>query len=258
MSTHNLKRLVMVELKQELDLLEVRLRRNLPASIASPQSQELAGAFQGDLNKYFDNLASFDITNLTTLNTVLGTFSNELQLVIAGYLAKAYIQGSIEMIQWGKTKTTGRPIFFEGPPMQQAIEWANTNGAAMVTRINDETKAQLSQIISDGIANKRGVDGIARDIRAAIADMSTTRSKLIAQTETGNALGQSVIDRSLDMGVNGKEWILGSGGKAGNCQLCKKNANAGVIPIDQEFPSGVMTTLQHPGCTCAVVPAMIK
>jgi len=253
----SLKSLIRKELTEALDLLEISTRRRIPASITSPQNLELARTFEDALNSYFGELARFDIPSVATMNAVIDILDSQLNSIVSGNIARAYIQGSIETLQWGQTKT-GKPIFFEGPPMQQAIDWANEHGAELVKNINEETRSKLSKVIADGIENKRGVDGIARDIRTAIADMSPTRSKLISHTETGNALGQSVLDRSIDMGVNGKEWILGSGGRTGNCDECIANSEAGVIPIDQEFPSGVMTVLQHPGCTCAVLPAMIK
>jgi hypothetical protein len=58
-----------------------------------------------------------------------------------------------------------------------------------------------------------------------------------------------------DMGVTGKEWVLGSGGVEGNCDACLANAAVGVIPVDQEFPTPEADI--HPGCTCAIAPSMM-
>ena len=59
----------------------------------------------------------------------------------------------------------------------------------------------------------------------------------------------------VDMGITGKEWVLGAGGETGNCPDCEGNAAVGVISVDKEFP--VPEGDIHPGCTCAIAPAML-
>lgn len=125
----------------------------------------------------------------------------------------------------------------------------------MVTKMDAETKDRLAHVIGKAIREKRGVDGLARDIRREFSDMGKYRSNLIAKTETRDALFHSSQERMEDMGVTGKEWILGSGGAEGNCPDCRANAAAGVIPVNQEFP--IPQDEIHPGCTCAIAPAML-
>ena len=194
-----------------------------------------------------------DIEN--TLNPLLAAFDDTLQADIAGQIAEINISGTAEMITWGKTKG-GVPISFEGPPISQAVDWAKKRGAILVTQMDDTTKERLARVISQGIENKRGVPGLARDIRNSFADMSKYRSELIAKTETRQALFTASHDRMVDMGIDGKEWILGAGGAEGNCEYCLANAAAGVIPVTQEFPNPEGDI--HPGCTCAIAPARLK
>ena len=121
--------------------------------------------------------------------------------------------------------------------------------------MNDETKTRLARVISDGIQNKRGIPGLARDIRKTFDDMTKYRSELIAKTETRQALWAGSHERMLDMGVTGKAWVLGAGGVEGNCQDCIDNADAGDIPVEDEFPTPEGEI--HPGCTCAIAPVML-
>ena len=58
---------------------------------------------------------------------------------MAGQLAEIYISGQAEIITWGKTKG-GIPIAYEGPPIQQAIGWAEKHGAQLVTQMDEETR----------------------------------------------------------------------------------------------------------------------
>jgi len=194
-----------------------------------------------------------DVENI--LDPILATFDSTLTAEFEDQMAEIYLSGSAEMITWGKTKR-GIDIAYEGPPIKQAIDYAKKNGARLVTEMDDVTKKRLANIIRQGIDGKRGVPGLARDIRNGFADMSRYRSQLIAKTETRMALFQASHDRSIDMGVTGKEWVLGAGGESGNCDDCLANAGVGSIPIDEEFPTPEGDI--HPACTCAVAPVMLR
>jgi len=170
------------------------------------------------------------------IDPILAAFSDSFQVKANGYMAMVYLEGSAQMISWGRTTLEGKPILYEGPPMQQAINYANKRAAKLVTEMDEETKKRLAKVIGDAIENKRGIPGLARDIRKEFADMTKYRSKLIATTETRGALFHASQDRMEDMGVTGKEWVLGAGGQEGNCPDCQANAGAGSIPVGDEFP----------------------
>ena len=189
------------------------------------------------------------------LDPILATFDKKLKADVAGHLINIRVSGNAEMISWGQTNA-GIPIAFEGPPIQEAIDWAGKRSATLVKGMNTETKRRLARTISDGIKNKRGVPGLARDIRKTFDNMSIYRSQLIARTETSNALGQASLDRMKDMGIEGKEWI--TAGDERVSPECMGNEGEGVIPRDQAFGSGVMAPPQHPACRCAVSPAILR
>lgn len=187
------------------------------------------------------------------MDPILAVFQDQFNTDIEGRAVTAYLRGSAEMIAWGKANLPGVALPFEGPPIQQAIDYAQKRGAELVTGMNGETKRRLGQVVSDGIKNKRGVDGLARDIRGAFDDMARDRSKTIARTETADALEQAFMDRSNDLGVTGKEWIP----IAPLDEDCLDNAAAGVIKINATFPSGHERPPAHPNCVCALAPVMI-
>ena len=160
------------------------------------------------------------------------------------------------MITWGKTKA-GVPIAFEGPPAAQAVDWAGKQGAQLVKGMDEETKRRLAQTISQGIENKRGIAGIARDIRGDFTDMSRYRSELIARTETASSLSQASLDTMEDMGIDGKEWIT-SGSTFSQEDECGENEAEGVIPVGQAFSSGHHAPPAHPDCECTISPARLS
>ena len=200
------------------------------------------------------------------LDPILKTFEADLAVRLQGYLADAYLRGSAQMISWGRTKLEGKPILYEGPPMQQAVNYASKHisKVKLVDGIQDETKARLAEIISDGIKNKRGIDGIARDIRkelnwtgklpSEIKGLSLKdRSEMIARTETADTLEQAFVDRSKAMGVTGKQWVTHD-----PCEICEANEDEGVVPIDHVFSSGHERPPAHPNCRCALAPVMME
>lgn len=269
-------------LKESLDSLIRALESEIPCNPGNPKNAKLASPLADNLATYFRTLldalpwgkiealynskvqesfkevlaSPFNIAIDDWFDPVLQTFQAQLIAYLQSHAVTVYLTGAAEMTSWGVTKLRGNPILFEGPPIGEAINYASAHAAQLVTGLDATTKSQLAQIIADGIQNKRGVDGLARDIRAAFGDMSTQRATLIADTETHRALTQAAQDRMEAMGVTGKQWILGSGGKEGNCDECRANAAVGVIPVTDEFPTPQDEI--HPGCTCAVAPAMMK
>ena len=257
----------------ELDNLILLLEAEIPANPESPKNERQRKRLEQRLAKYFRALGdAFPYNQIekiyfrhvkesvgsetdNILNPLLAIFDKTLTAELSGQLAEVYISGRTEMITWGKTKG-GIPIAYEGPPIQNAINWAREQGAKLVTQMDEETKARLAQVISDGIKNKRGIPGLARDIRKEFADMSRYRSNLISKTETRQALFQASHDSMVDMGIDGKEWVLGSGGMEGNCPECLANAAVGVISVNEDFPNPEGSI--HPGCTCAIAPARLN
>lgn len=262
-------------LSNELDKLIELLEADIPANPQSPRNRRKLPAMERIMKRYFTNLElALPIETIeqlywkyviqeamgkgawdgihSTLDAILTTFHNELAVDMAGQLTNVYIDGSAEMVNWGKT-TAGIPIAYEGPPVSQAIEWAEKHGAALVTKMDEETKRRLAKVIGDGIEGKRGIPGLAKDLRTEFRDMSRFRSAMISRTETANALSQASIDTMKDMGVEGKQWIW----PGGECDICRDNEADGVIPVDQAFSSGDMAPPAHPNCECALAPAIL-
>jgi len=257
----------------EIDNLIQILEAKIPANPNSPANQRLEKALQKDLASYFKSLEdAFPFSKLDkiynkyvteslgsesggVIDPILSSLQGKLKARLVGHLATIYYKGSAEMISWGKTNA-GVPIAYEGPPMEEAIDWAKKHCAKLVKDIDSETKRRLADTISNAIKNKRGIPGLSRDIRKSFDNMSKYRSQLIARTETANALSQSSLDRMKDMEIEGKEWI--TVGDANVSPECQGNEAEGVIPRDKMFSGGVMAPPQHPNCRCALAPAKLK
>lgn len=187
------------------------------------------------------------------LDPIIANFERELTAQIQGHLVTGYLKGSADMVEWGRTKTTDMPIYHEGPPMAQAMEYAQKHTATLVKGLNEETREQMRNVITNAIEQKRGIPGLSSDLRKRFIDMSKVRAKVIARTETSNALETAFMDRAHDMGVTGKEIITGD-----PCEICQANAAEGIVPIDHIFLSGDTRPPFHPNCVCALAPVILK
>jgi len=258
---------VATELDQIIDLLEAQI----PANPKSLKNQKLQKNLEQNLAKYFRRLErAFPYSKLSgiynkyviealgsdsshIIDQLLAHFGEELEVGMAGQLAEIYISGQAEMVSYGKTKL-GVPIAYEGPPIEDAIVWAEKHGVELVTQMDEETKRRLSGVIKNGIKNKRGIPGLSRDIKKSFIDMARYRAKMIARTETANALSHASLDNMKGMDIEGKEWVAGGD----PCEICQGNEAEGVIPVGQAFSSGHDSPPAHPNCECALAPARLK
>jgi len=273
---------VLQELNQIIDLLEAEI----PANPESPKNKKLRRRMERALAKYFRDLGdAFPYSKLAgiynknvkeslgsdtsdMLDPLLAAFDDEIEAELAGQLSEIYVSGQAEMITWGKTQA-GVPIAFEGPPISQAVDWAkkHISKTKLIDGINEETRKQISNVIADGIKNKRGIPGIKSDIRhkfewmarGAPSDIKgltlASRAEMIARTETANALSNASLDNMKGMGIDGKQWV--TAGDSDVSEECEANEAQGVIPRGDSFTSGPMAPPQHPNCRCAVSPARL-
>ncbi len=252
---------------KELDELIRLAEAVIPANPASPDNEKLEKQYAEIMSEYFRQLEhGFPYQQLSDIynkhvkveeampavtltgdeddfiDPLLKMFRTRLLADLTGKHVLVYLTGSAEVITWGVTKG-GIPIAYEGPPIQQAIKYAREHCSKLILNIDEETKKLIASVISDGIENKRGIDGLARDIRNLFDDMSKARAQVIARTETCDALEQAFMDRADTMGITGKEWIV-----TDPCEICAANEAVGVIPIGDPFPSGDDRPPAHPNC----------
>lgn len=79
--------------------------------------------------------------------------------------------------------------------------------------------------------------------------------------QAANALA-SLLERRGDKGtyyydvVGVKRWILGDGGRSGNCEVCNDNADLGWIDQDDVFESDQFGDIDEPPahdhCSCGI------
>ena len=138
---------------------------------------------------------------------------------------------SAELVGMKNIGSKELPEWIENPN----AEWSITESTREMIRSTVETATE------EGWSNQR----VAKALRES-EGFSKDRAMMIARTETAfaDSNGNMAAYRASGV-VTGKEWILGS-----NHDLdddCDENSEAGVIPLDEPFPSGDDCAPLHPG-----------
>jgi SPP1 gp7 family putative phage head morphogenesis protein len=128
---------------------------------------------------------------------------------------------------------------------------------SMLNTDYDEKKEIITQGLNDGL----GVDQIGRNLRTYFDDMSVSRARTIARTETGRLISSATNEAYKQSAVvTGKEWLTTRDAKVRNVMGTVNDhvKNDGqIVDTNGTFPNGE----QYPGqltinCRCALAPAV--
>jgi hypothetical protein len=115
-------------------------------------------------------------------------------------------------------------------------KWAITDGTRELLR------AQVGQAIDEGWSSKQLADAVKESYA-----FSDARAENIGRTEIARAQARGTLEGWKASGVvTGKQSLLASEHDVDD--ECDMNREAGVIPIDQDFPSGDPCEPYHPAC----------
>jgi len=128
-----------------------------------------------------------------------------------------------------------------------ASAYLRENSLSKLTgNIAPATVERLQGAIADAWDAGGSYNSIVKAITSEFEDFSEKRAGLIAQTEVNDAYSDARQQTAIDLGYDEKQWD--PDGEA--CPECQENADAGWIPIDEEFPSGDDAPTAHPNCDC--------
>lgn len=141
----------------------------------------------------------------------------------------------------------------------RAVEWAENNAAELVGlgdgeySLSHATRDMLRTTISDGLKGNLSNLQIAEEIKNTYA-FSEERAELIAMTEIASANSHGALAGYEEVANQGvkvrKSWLI----LEDACDICHENEDAGVIELDEQFPSGDDAPPAHPHCRCVLVP----
>lgn len=142
-----------------------------------------------------------------------------------------------------------------GEPTKEVLEYFDKRtesllkGSSEFKSLDVQTSAQIEQIIKENI--EKPLEQIMQILTNNIADLTITRAKLIAETETANALeGARWLMYKTEFTGGLKEWFTVNDERVRHSH--RNNQSEGKIPIEKAFSSGEMRAGEAPRCRCSV------
>lgn len=145
---------------------------------------------------------------------------------------------------WSRWKPGG-PATEAGKDLQRLLDDAKvTIKSIEANRIDD-----LAKVLADGLDDGGDVQAIADKIRPLLKDPRWAET--IAVTETSRAIAAAAHATYAQYGITKMSWATAADDA---CPICLSNEAAGLIGIDDRFPSGDQFPPAHPRCRCAITP----
>jgi hypothetical protein len=130
---------------------------------------------------------------------------------------------------------------------KEAVTYARTRSAELVTSISESTRDQLRGTIEDALSEGWGQDELTTEIENNFA-FSEYRSAMISHTELAFAHSRGRVGVAKEAGAVGKRWLLSSDHDDNEDCNCSDCADAGVVDMDDDFVPGEDFPPSHPNC----------
>jgi hypothetical protein len=145
----------------------------------------------------------------------------------------------------------------------RAVAFLEQYGAERVAMINQTTREAIRQMVARGVDLGLSYDQVAEEISSRFREFAggkpqlhiDSRAHLVAVQEAGEAYEEGNVIVGRDLQAAGiqmeKRWLTVRDERVS--ELCRTNAAAGWIPLEQSFPSGHDRPLGHVACRCTAL-----
>ena len=210
-----------------------------------------------------NNAAVGDVVPL--LNLVFDLTSGEAIEATETAMLAGFEAGATNLLQMVAASNYSFELAFP-----QAEQYIAQNGALRVSQIDDTTRKVVRDIVTRAVQNGTAWNEVATQLidqfehfahrPSYVVSWLNNRAELIAVTEIGNAYEQgsaTMARRLTSAGLDMEKRWYGARDNRTSAD-CLSNMDAGWIPIADNFPSGVMQPLNHPGCRHTALYRRIK
>jgi HK97 family phage portal protein len=208
--------------------------------------------YQGFEKRTMEHLEKFGMnpTNIFDVSTEMRT-SRDIFVPLMQNMFKKVGQETLDDVANGFSSKASESFFTPEQMLQMLEQRAEFFSSSML----DTDFNRLKKIIADGLEAGKGVAEIGRDIRSYFDDISVSRAKTIARTETGHIVSQATNEAYKQSSlVTGKEWLTANDSKVRDEHMIN---NGVIVGTNDSFPNGE----HYPGestinCRCALAPAV--
>lgn len=170
----------------------------------------------------------------------------EVDLAVSAIVAAFFEE--IDALRALAAEKVGRGL----PP--ELKEKAIQEAYALVRRVPETLKEEMRQMMRETLAAHKTQFDFARALRRKWEEFSRYRAEMIARTEWARVAGRATLELYKQQGVPRKIWF--TVGDLFVCEICRKNAEKGPIPLTDNFPGNVDTVPQHPHCRCNIAGSL--
>lgn len=110
----------------------------------------------------------------------------------------------------------------------------------------------LAEVLAEALEAGEAPDTLAARLVNVLDDPRW--ADMVAVTELSRASSAATRDSYRRNGVEAAYWMTAADERV--CDLCADNEDAGAVPLDQPFPTGVYQPPAHPLCRCALAPVI--
>lgn len=212
--------------------VETALAKTL-ATLFRKQGVAFVRAFQDHTSELRESDTPYD-----TLSTIdIGA--------VAKAIGKSYVLGATTT---GQEFALGVKFNLKNP---RAVEYFNQRGLDLLNELNDTTRSDIHDLISEGLEAGYNYAKIAQQIRSQFVDYSARRAKTVAVTEAARAFQAGNYGAVLDATGTGLEFEKSWLAEGNACPICAANADDDWIAFGSAFNSGDDYPPAHPNCRCA-------
>lgn len=142
--------------------------------------------------------------------------------------------------------------FFQ-PIHARTVAMAYTRAFSELKGVTEAMNQQLSRTLAEGLAEGRNPEYIARRMKERVDNITRTRARMIARTETIRAHHMANVAVYEQAGLNDIEVLVEwRAGRAGVCPDCA-SLNGKIYTLEAIKPLLPL----HPNCRCVAIPAKV-
>ena len=116
--------------------------------------------------------------------------------------------------------------------------------------VNSTTRGKILDQVNEGIAQSETIDDISKRIDGVFEEAKTSRTRMIARTETSASQNEGAKQAYIQGGIEKWQWVV----VAPEDEDCMVD-DGEVVKIGDPFPSGAIQPPDpHPNCVCSTIP----
>lgn len=140
---------------------------------------------------------------------------------------------------------------FAAPVHADTLETLMTRDLAALRGINAAMGADIGRTLAEGLAQGWNPHKTAREINGRVDAVGIHRSRLLARTETQNAVAQGTLNRFKQQGVD-EVTVFAEFSTAGDARVCPECLTLEGRVFDMDNAAGIIPV--HPDCRCVWLP----